>query len=198
MSLFPLASDKVPAWMFNGEFGRNFAATFDLQMWCLGCDIRRNSGNLLLEYGFSRSRPTGEIAGSSYYFKEVDSGHTLHLWGFAVVITAKDFGLCLRRHERMPLFAHKAVVNQNVWRPQDIPRFKEPREKQEKEKATELLRVCVSEFKTYEATVQDFAEPQYRPSCLRSRKKIKSLKQVTLLEAWTELYQQLTERSQRG
>jgi hypothetical protein len=186
-SLFPRASDKVPAWVFNGQFGKNFAATFDLQMWCLGCDIRRKAGNLLLEYGFSRTRPTGKITGSSYYFKELDAVHTIHLWGFAVLITTKECGLCLRRHERIPLFSHKAEVNQNTWRPQDIPKFKEPREKQEKEKATELLKMCVSELRKYEATIQDLEEPQYRSSCLRGRKKIKALRKTTLLEAWTEL-----------
>ncbi len=187
-SLFPRASEKVPAWVFNGEFGKNFAATFDLQMWCLGCDIRRRDGNLLLECGFSRRRPTGKITGSSYYFKEIDPVHTMHLWGFAVVITTQECGLCLRRYERIPLFSQKAEVNQNAWRPQDIPKFKEPREEQEKEKATALLKRCVSELIKYEARIQHMKEPQYRSYCLRSRKKIKALRKITLLEAWTELY----------
>lgn len=191
--LFPRAREKIPAWVFNGEFGKNFAATFDLQMWCLGCDIRRKTGNLLLEYGFSRRRPTGEITGSSYYFKELDSVHTMHLWGFAVVITTKECGLCLHRHERIPLFSQKVDLNPNAWRPQELPKFKEPHEKQEKEKATELFKVCVSELRKYEAKIQHLEEPQYRSSCLRSRKKIRALRKTTLLEAWTELYSAIGE-----
>ena len=192
-SLFPRASDKVPAWAFNGEFGKNFATTFDLQMWCLGCDIRRKAGNLLLEYGFSRRRPSGKIAGSSYYFKELDSVHTMHLWGFAVVITSHECGLCLRRNELTTRFSKNLDVDQNAWRPQDIPKFKAPREEQEIERATALLKVCVFELQKYEATIQHIEEPQYRSYCLRSRKKIKTLRNTTLLEAWTELHSAIEE-----
>lgn len=191
--LFPRANAKVPVWAFNGEFGRNFAAVVDLQMWCLGCDIKREAGNLLVEYGFSRRRPTGEITGCSHYFKEVDSNHTIHLWGFAVVITTQECGLCLRRYERAPLFSRNAAINQNAWRPQDIPKFKYPRTESEKLQAAELLEVCVYELKKYESMVQSLEKPQYRPSCLRDRRRTKALREISLLEAWTELYSAIGE-----
>lgn len=147
--LFPNLSEKIQRWTFNGRFGRNFATMFDLQMWCFGCDIRREQGNLLVEYGFVRDRPEGQISGSSHYAKRIDAEHTVHLWGFAVVITSSRYALCLKRFGLNPRLAEASQISENIWRPHELPPFYFPKTEQQIKQARQLLTVIASELNNY-------------------------------------------------
>jgi len=189
--LFPKASEKICRWAFNGEFGRNFAKIFDLQMWCFGCDIRIETGNILLQSGFTRYRPEGKITGSSHYSKKLSDSHELHLWGFAVVITNYQHGVCLRRHERVPTFAHAPQVENYSWRPHDLPVFTSPKSELERKQASKLLLLCVSEISEYENTVEQIATPDYRNRCLSTRRNYRKFRGISLSDAWKELREKL-------
>jgi len=191
IDLFPRMTEKVQQWAFNGKFGKNFENVFDLQMWCLGCDIRREKGNLLLQYGFERYRPHGKISGSSHYIKRIDSNHTIHLWGFAVVVTNDKYGLCLRRHERIPRLAIAPRVASCSWRPHDLPLFIVPKSSEQIEHANKLLGVAAAELGRYEKFVDNSLPVAYRKECLTPRRSHKKLSGATLMEAWEEFNRKL-------
>ena len=101
-NLFPRSTEKLSSWSFTGEFGRNFEKLVNLQMWCFGCDIRNVEGNLLTEFGFTRTRPPAARHGSTRYSLVRDSGYSIHLWGFGMIIEDGKAALCLKRFERVP------------------------------------------------------------------------------------------------
>lgn len=71
----------------------------DHQLWCLGCDIRRPEGNLLLAFGFERRRaPAGANGGSAYRLTCDVEGVTVTCWGFGIGVEVDDRRLFLRRH----------------------------------------------------------------------------------------------------
>jgi len=118
-SLFLRINEMAERWAFSGDSGKSFAALFDAQMWCLGCDVRHAPGNILLEYGFSRRRPPRNLSGSSRYTKEIDDEYRIDLWGFAIIVANKASGICLKRHEHIPLMLRPSVVARDVWRSDD-------------------------------------------------------------------------------
>ncbi len=189
--VFPGLSEKIARWAFNGKFGRNFATAFDLQMWCFGCDIRREQGNLLLEYGFVRDRPEGTITGASHYTKKIDDEHSIHLWGFAVIVSSRVHGLCLRRYERIPLLAVAPQITPRAWRPHDLPHFLPPRTAADIERASRLLFIISDELTKYERFVQSRTITSYRASCLKQRRSRKALAGTPLWAAWSELHSKL-------
>lgn len=73
------------------------------QFWLFGADIRRPSGNLLLELGFTRYRAPDPAQGSSCYAAPETEGPAVHLWGFGCCLTAPDDG-------RIFLSRHRALV----------------------------------------------------------------------------------------
>ncbi len=189
--LFPKASEKISRWAFNGEFGRNLAKIFDLQMWCFGCDIRNETGNLLLQSGFTRYRPEGKITGSSHYSKKLEDSYELHLWGFAVVITNSQHGVCLRRHERVPTFAYTPKVQDYSCRPHDLPIFSYPKTDLEKLEAKKLLHLCALDLGQYENAIKQISGSDYRSHCLSTRRNYRKFRGITLSDAWKELQEKL-------
>ncbi|MFM1848591.1 MAG: hypothetical protein RL417_2065 [Pseudomonadota bacterium] len=194
--LFPRLHSKIDRWAFNGAFGRNFAAVFDLQMWCFGCDIKYESGNLLLAYGFERDRPMRNVTGSSHYARAVP-GQTdmpmcsIHLWGFALILLTTGCALCLRRHERIPLVAIDATIPAGVWRPHDLPEFSLPRVETDIQHARKHLLIVANELLAYERFVELNTRSTYRPACLRQRRNARSLGAAQLSTAWSELSSKL-------
>ncbi len=83
---------------------RHLAATLDLTLWCLGCDVRHPEGNLLLRRGFARVRPpVGRVGGTMYTGPAGGDAppSDLVVWGFALFLgdAAGGAGLLLRRHD---------------------------------------------------------------------------------------------------
>jgi hypothetical protein len=191
MELFPQASEKLARWRFTGDFGKHFSTIFDLQMWCLGCDIRRAEGNLLLHYGFERRRPEEGVPGSSHYFKQIDPSHQIHLWGFAMIVTNPLCGLCLKRHERIPVFAWVPNVAPHLSKPHDLPPFSSPKTDDERVEARGLLSRCVAEMSQYENLVESVEMPLYRSQCLKGQRSGKKLRGLSLRSAWGELQHKL-------
>lgn len=68
---------------------------FDHQLWCLGCDIRRPDGNLLVRYGFERH---AHAQGSAYSLACDAGARRLVLWGFGVTLCGPEGALFVRRH----------------------------------------------------------------------------------------------------
>jgi hypothetical protein len=72
------------------------------QCWLWGFDIRSVEGNLLLEFGFERTRPMVETTGSSRYALRLD-GWNLDLWGFGAVCRCGDMRLYINRYDVEPM-----------------------------------------------------------------------------------------------
>ena len=185
--LFPNATNKLSRWVFNGDFGRYFAAILDLQMWCFGCDIRKTEGNLALQYGYKRLRPGNTAEGASRYFKQIDADHQIHLWGFAIVISNSSYGLCIKRNQRTPIIAPITELRFDIWKPSDLPSFLPPQTDTERNEALKLLSVCAKELISYESAIEDIVGGSYRAQCLKQRRQSKIFGKLSLKNAWREL-----------
>lgn len=185
-----LTNEKLDRWSFSGPFGKHFEALVKLQMWCFGFDIRRPEGNLLLMFGFERSKlPIGQY-GSSYYTKELDSMHTMHLWGFAMALERPGIGLLVKRNERTPRMYDGMRIESPFWHPQDLPRGYTPREGTSLSIAKELLRRLTAALSDYEQFVADTTPRSFQTlrsagAPLRSGK----LPKGTLTQCWREFPQ---------
>jgi hypothetical protein len=169
--LFPRYQAKIASWSFNGEFGRNFERLINLQMWCFGCDIRNAAGNILTEFGFARTRPPAGTHGSTHYWIACDSMHTLHLWGFGMVITDNTGSLCLKRFERAPKIVEERFDSAPIFKPHDLPSFHQPRTTDQRETARRLLHRLCRELFRYETYITHQGLSSYRKVCVATSPK---------------------------
>lgn len=91
------------------------------QCWCWGWDIRRPAGNLLIERGFTRTRPPGPNEGSSAYLLRGD-GYRVVLWGFGIHYSRRGVGsIFLGRYASLPLISAEDEPPTDVWLPGALP-----------------------------------------------------------------------------
>jgi hypothetical protein len=186
--LFPHAAEKLERWSFTGDFGRNLVRLVNLQIWCFGCDIRREEGNLLAEYGFSRFRPSGDTHGSSRYSKMLGEGLALHLWGFGMVLTHSSGSIWMKRFERFPRISDTSPCFRNVCRPHDLHEFREVSAPSEVHRARSLLAMMISEVVQYESFVRDSSPgAHYRQRIATAPKEGRLKYGVEPVAAWREL-----------
>lgn len=78
------------------------------QLWCVGADIRRCEGNLLLAFGAERARPgVGEPGSSRYVVRQGDA--VMALWGFGCCFGDPARGsVVLRRYAFRPRWSAEA------------------------------------------------------------------------------------------
>ena len=184
-NLFPRSTEKLSSWSFTGEFGRNFEKLVNLQMWCFGCDIRNVEGNLLTEFGFTRTRPPAARHGSTRYSLVRDSGYSIHLWGFGMIIEDGKAALCLKRFERVPRLLEGPFDPSQIFKPHDLPSFQEPQMFCQQVIAKRLLQLLCFELLTYETHIYERSLPSYRTTCIQTSPKVARLKERKQpLEAW--------------
>lgn len=186
--LSDLDSHKLRRWSFSGDFGRRFAATFNLQMWCFGCDIRRPEGNLLRSYGFMRYKPPSNTYGSSHYILELGNSTKLHLLGFAMALEDADCGLLLRRYERSPRVFRHQLITPGLHRPQQLPHTVSPRDESEQREAASLLGRLARELSRYEKFVERTTSTSFQQLRLSSApRRSNSLRFLHLRQVWYTL-----------
>ena len=129
----------------------------DQQLWLFGCDIRRDEGNLLLDYGFTRTRASEGVKASSQYQKD-----NVFLWGFGIhyAIGAGE-GLFLQRYQFRPMLAATPDAD---WHAQAGSRMLETSDDCQliRQHLPDLLRWMA----TYEAWILDAVGSSYRQRCL--------------------------------
>ena len=191
-NLFPRYQAKLASWSFNGEFGRNFERLINLQMWCFGCDIGKAPGNILTEFGFSRTRPPAGTHGSTHYAMACDSRYSLHLWGFGMVIADATMALYLKRFQRAPHIFEGRFDTSNIFKPHDLPSWYEPRTTIQKQMARRLLhRLCKQVF-GYENYLVRRELSSYRRACVATAPRnagINGMKEPR--EAWSLLVEEV-------
>lgn len=138
------------------------------QCWCWGQDVRRPEGNLLLEYGFERSRPPEGVSGSSRYTLHRD-GANLALWGFGAGYAVEGCGgIYVNRYCFVPRWLADRAALDPVWRAEQMASLRRPFTRREIRRSRRLLRSLIRWIATYERWVESACGPHYRARTLAS------------------------------
>jgi hypothetical protein len=106
-----------PFWRFPERLVSRGTKLLSQQLWYWGCDVRRPEGNLLLDHGFARTRPSEGVQGSTIYALEPTPGAQVILWGFGVFFGRGELGgLFLNRFRFEPLLSEGAALAPAIWR----------------------------------------------------------------------------------
>jgi hypothetical protein len=188
VELFKQGHDKIKRWSFSGDFGRDFEELFNLQMWCLGLDIRREAGNLALNYGFIRHKLPDAAYGSSQYILTVAPETALHLVGFAAMLEDSGSGIIVKRYQRSPFFFRENLAP-GMHTPHKLPTSFTPRTENDLASACYLLKQLALELRHYESYIHSSTNLCYQKKrVLSAPRRSRRLKDVNLQEAWGALY----------
>ena len=151
----------MKAWLsFPTEIRKLGVDLLNQQMWLFGCDVRREQGNLLLEYGFERTRPPADVKGSSCYSMRLPNNDLLVLWGFGLYLESTcGQGLFLKRYEFSPRLM---VRPEQAWNLVGLPQSKPPKCMQECEASRVLMQKACQWLAEYEAWTLETAGLAYR------------------------------------
>lgn len=163
------------------------------QLWCWGCDIRREGGNLLLEYGFSRRRPSQVNDGSSCYRSDDDCRH-ICLWGFGVFYGERRHGgLYLGRSGFQPSWSAVESLADGIHWADELPAFGRPRGAAQWQAAHLLCRRMLQWIAAYERWVVAHCGIEYRRGCVASWLS-PLVKAEQMPRAWSQLSRRCWER----
>ena len=138
------------------------------QCWCWGQDVRRPEGNLLLEYGFARTRPPEGVSGSSRYTLHQDGAH-LALWGFGAGYAVEGCGgIYVNRYCFVPRWLADHAALDPVWHADQLASLRRPLTRREIRRSRRLLRSLIRWIASYERWVESACGPGYRPRTLSS------------------------------
>lgn len=109
-----------------GTVRRHGTSLLNQQFWLWGQDIRRD-GNVLLRYGFERTRPPDGVHGSRSYMLQLDADLTVVLWGFGLFLGDRELGgLYLSRFRLFPLLTGSGRAPEGIWSPAQLPACRPP------------------------------------------------------------------------
>lgn len=150
---------------------RRLAATLDLTLWCLGCDVRHPDGNLLVRRGFVRQPSPSARSGSTMYLAPAaGSAGAPHLaaWGFALLLLdpACGDGLLLRRHDRAGArLLAQCALPAPPWTADALPAGRVPVGARDAGRTADLLRLVAGAIAEHERWVAAACGEAYRPAC---------------------------------
>lgn len=134
----------------------------DLQLWCLGQDVRQKP-NLLLAYGFTKNRPPEKTPGSSEYAVRLAPDMTLTVWGYGVHLArTHQCGLFLRRFGFAPRHTLAGYVPRDCWHVKAWKRARPPRTSAEELDTLDALATLANAFAQYEQWVIERVGMDYR------------------------------------
>ena len=137
----------------------------DQQLWLFGCDVRNQSGNILLAIGFERIRPPEGWKAATQYHRYLPDGSCLKLWGFGFWISSDSLmGVFVRRGDFSPRLCR---LTESIWRPEDLPPMSLPNSAQEISQAWRSLSCVFEWFADYEQFILQKYGLNYRRDCLR-------------------------------
>jgi hypothetical protein len=136
------------------------------QCWCWGQDLRRVEGNLLLQYGFERTRPPEGMAGSSRYrLRGPDFDVTL--WGFGVAYRREPCGaIYVNRYCFVPRWLPLETPIDGIWRAEAMAATRRPGTRREVRRSRRLLQSLLRWMAGYEKWVLQTAGLSYRQRSL--------------------------------
>lgn len=178
---------------------RRGTSLLNQQFWLWGQDIRRQEGNnILLRYGFTRTRPPDAVQGSRYYTLHLDAHRTVVLWGFGLFYGDQaEGGLYLSRFRLSPLLTENGDAPVSVWTPAQLPPHTLPADENEWTRARPLLVAALRWVSAYEFWTLDEMGPAYRDECLAGwQRSVCSANDVPVL--WLRLAQRCDATLQRA
>ncbi|MBM3785388.1 MAG: hypothetical protein FJW30_13560 [Acidobacteria bacterium] len=154
-------SEPLPAFWLRG------AQLMHQQCWCWGQDVRRSDGNLLLEYGFERSRPAAEVPGSSRYLLGRDEARIV-LWGFGAGYVAEGLGgIYVNRYCFVPRWMGEFAPIESVWCAEELASLRRPFTRCEIRRSRRLLQSLMRWIAGYEEWVERKCGNEYRGRTLK-------------------------------
>ncbi len=164
----------------------------DLQLWCMGRDVR-HLDNLLLRYGFERRRPPEKINGGSEYVLHLpDEGH-LTLWGYGVHIAHPgESGLFLKRYGFAPRWTAPGFVPAQCWHVSAWKRARTPRTTEESREVTARLSELAAWIAEYERWILHQTGLAYRERVLDQWHKESVVPANAIAQSWEELAKHFT------
>jgi hypothetical protein len=137
-------------------------ALLEQQMWCWGCDVRRNRGNLLLEYGFEQ-HPSPIPRYHSAYRYTLNCGCVVTLWGWGLWIAGAKHGSTFISRSRFRVSYTPCVeLRPKVWWVDDLPPTESASHIQERHHALTLLATSLRWISYYERWVLAQSGLDYR------------------------------------
>jgi hypothetical protein len=168
---------RVPA-----KLQRRGRLLLNQQCWVWGQDVRREEGNLLLEYGFERRRAEDGSSASSQYTLKTSDGACLRLWGYGFYFgSLEGEGIYLNRFEYMP---RVAVSDGDRWH--GVSEF----EGLAVAGDTVLLESAMRAIAGYERWVLKSCGLRYRLGCLAGWTK-RQVAPVVVADEWARLARSL-------
>lgn len=157
-------------------------------MWCWGCDVR-NSGNLLMAYGFER-RPSDQPHENSAYTVTLSPTTSLTVWGFGLLYACDTLGSVLLLRARFdPRFALESHKAPDAWSAHQLPPFRRPHTPDEADRMRQLCVGALGQVAAYERWLGQRTPPDYREGAVRAwpqRRALKGVPAVQMADAWDD------------
>jgi hypothetical protein len=179
-------------WRFPERLVSRGTKLLTQQCWYWGCDVRRPEGNLLLQNGFTRTRPPEGVEGSTLYMCEPAPGTQVILWSFGVFFgRAGAGGLFLNRFRFEPLLLEQAALPPAIWQVEQLPTLSRAANA-DRARLNALLGDLLRWVVAYEHAVLAVQGLAYREACLAqwSRQKL-GLPADALVPAWQNLAEEI-------
>ena len=135
-------------------------------MWCWGCDVRRQAGNLLLAYGCER-RPAPDPRFHSAYSYGLCADCVLTLWGWGVWMAREGLGSLLLSRSRFQInYIPDTHLYPQAWQADDLPVGQRPCSPEAQANSRCLLAEAMTWIGDYEGWLACHTEPAYREAVI--------------------------------
>jgi len=162
-------------------------------MWCWGCDVRRQEGNLLLAYGCERY-PSPDPRFHSAYTSTLCADCVLTLWGWGVWIAREGTGsIFLSRSRFRVSFTPDVHLYPQAWQPDNLPSAKSPRDPTAQTNTCCLLAEAMTWIGEYEQWLACNTEPRYREAAIAAWPQRRRYHGGTVSSAMTTTWKTLAE-----
>jgi len=186
-------TSAVPTFRLPKTVEKQGEALLEQQMWCWGCDVRRQEGNLLLAYGCERY-PSPDPRFHSAYTYALCADCTLTLWGWGVWIAREGTGsIFLSRSRFRVSFTPDVYLYPQAWQADDLPSGKSPRAPTAQTNTHCLLAEAMTWIGDYEHWLACNTEPRYREAAIAAWPQRRRYHGGTVSSAMTTTWKTLAE-----
>ncbi len=159
-------TSAAPSFRLPKAVERQGEALLEQQMWCWGCDVRRQEGNLLLTYGCERY-PSPDPRFHSAYASTLCADCVLTLWGWGIWIAREGTGsIFLSRSRFRVSYTPEVHLHPQAWQSGDLPSAKRPCDPVAQMNTRCLLAKTITWIGDYEHWLACHTEPAYRETVL--------------------------------
>lgn len=160
---------------------------FDQQLWCWGRDIARPEGNVLLDVGMCRHRPSEPKRGGTLYRATLHGDAEVWLWGFGLLYREPGLGcVFLRRSGFDPVLVERPP-ERPVHRPEHLGTLTRPANAGQTATARALVRGVAGWVAGYEHWVAESLGVDYRREVLEARDESPTVPAPAMASSWERL-----------